>query len=67
MFRERDLTLNVNSQREVISEVEKIIAKILGNKLILTNPSFYTILEEKDEILVLGDLNKVKQEDDLEM
>jgi K+/H+ antiporter YhaU regulatory subunit KhtT len=29
---------------------------MLGDKYILTNPSFYTAIEEKDGIIVLGDM-----------
>lgn len=38
------------------SEVKAILQKILGDRFILTNPSFYTVIEENDEILLLGDI-----------
>jgi hypothetical protein len=40
--------------------VKSILGKTLGDRYILTNPSFYTLLEETDGVIVLGDLLKFK-------
>ena len=48
------------SRQEIRNQVKGILSKILGNRFVLTNPSFYTALEENDQILILGDLLKVR-------
>lgn len=40
--------------------MKSILGKTLGDRYVLTNPSFYTVLEENDGIIVLGDLLKFK-------
>lgn len=41
---------------EIKTQVQSILQKVLGDRFILTNPSFYTTIEEDDGIIVLGDL-----------
>lgn len=31
-----------------------ILSKVFGDKVVLTNPSFYTVIEEGDSLIVLG-------------
>jgi hypothetical protein len=39
-----------------------VFAKVLGNRFVLTNPSFYTPLDENEIIVVIGNVKKMKFE-----
>ena len=42
-------------KKQIKKQVGGILSKVLGDRIILTNPSFYTLIEKGDGIIVLGD------------
>ena len=43
-------------------QISGTLKKFIGERYIFTNPSFYTVIEEFDGILVLGDLQHVRND-----
>lgn len=37
--------------------MKSVLSKVLGERFVLTNPSFYTRLDESDGVIVIGDLD----------